>query len=451
MANLRGLQEVAQILLRARLQEQADVANDERTRQRQLEVAKQNKDAVAAENEMQRQTVRLRQYGENPSLAFTASVSGDSEATPFIQKDRQILEPAFELISKAKNPEDLPSMEALWASRKPGIITNLQPFNELANAREAQNARIADTITAEVDQAGATSQAQQYGGAMGKEEADAANFGAQLGRKGQELEQGNKFTFERERGLIPIRAQTAGAETAARLKAELNPAVIAQRIDYETKRAEAQFVTEGRKVEAQALAKKTAAVKSLLPVYQKYRELASEVAIKSWAGGTNTSAARSAQSAMSHLPVIGEFVSGAMDAGHAAAAGAIGQFSGEPEIGAKVAQLNQLTEVLAQGMANAVIGNKGATTENDRRTAKGVLVNSFTEAKTAEELLRITDTMFGLLPGIAAAMPDATPADIINLAAQQAKTAGAAQSQSQQPVDPALAEARRKLNERSGR
>lgn len=206
MANLKAFSDMANIVLQEHLRDKRDIANDERQRQARLEQIKATRDAIALEGEQNRQTARHRQYGENPALAFTASVSGDKEAEPFIEKDRQILAPAFEKIVGAKNPAELPSLDALFASRKPGIITSLQPFNELVNARNAQNTRIADSISQEVDQAGATAQAQAYGQAMGKEEADAGNFDAQLGREVKKTKTLDPLKFVQESKLANMRA-----------------------------------------------------------------------------------------------------------------------------------------------------------------------------------------------------------------------------------------------------
>lgn len=427
MPKLRGLgqavQEISTLLLNDRLMRQREVEEQEEIKQRQLEVANYNKDRVAQEGEENRKTTRQRQYGENPSLAFTASVSGNKEAEPFIQRNREIMAPAFEKIAGAKNAEDLPSLQALFASRKPGIIDDLNVVTELGNAHSAQNARIADTISTEVDQAGATSQAQAFGSGMGKEEADAQNFPAVLGRKGQESEQDNKFRMQLERGLNPIFANRAGSETLARLNAEYSPAVVKKKLDYETEKAAIELVKAGNHAKAVLLSNKKVAVEGLMPTYLKYRQLALDVVnspagaqLESVAGGLN---------AISKVPIIGEMLGAGIEAGHSFLTGAATPIHGDPELSNKVSELNRLTDTLAQGMANAVLGNRGQTTENDRRTAKNILVNSFTSAKTAQSMLAITDQMFALLPSVAAANPDATPAQILQQAADAAQAQAA--------------------------
>lgn len=210
MPRLRGLgnalSQISTLLLKDRLDRQQMMDHQEQIRQRQLEVAKYNKEQVALEGDENRRATRLRQFGENPSLAVTASQAGDEDAPNFIEKDRQILGPAFETLSKAKNPEDVPSMEALFASRKPGIITNLNPISELSGARNAQLQRVADTTSEEVDKAGAIAQQQALGQAHGKEEADATNFDAQLGREVKRTNTLNPIEFRQQEKLANMRA-----------------------------------------------------------------------------------------------------------------------------------------------------------------------------------------------------------------------------------------------------
>jgi hypothetical protein len=240
---------------------------------------------------------------------------------------------------------------------------------------------------------------------------------------------------------VKTSAAVAGASEAARLREELRPDVLAKKLEFEKQKRIAELAHVGDKAQAEAVAQKSAAVKGLMPVYQEYRQLAVKVMNRS--GGLGGPAASestaSALNALSKLPAVGEFVAAGAEAAHAALVDRI-PIGNNAENAKDIALLNRLTDTLAQGMANAVLGNKGQTTENDRRTAKNILVNSFTSVKSGTELLAITDTMFGLLPTVAAANPNATPAEILTKAAEAAKQPQALpQVQQQQPAGPSPA------------
>jgi hypothetical protein len=205
----------------------------------------------------------------------------------------------------------------------------------------------------------------------------------------------------------------------------LDPRVIKAKVDFENQKNLAELARAGDRVRATALAEKQQAVSGLLPIYQKYRELAVDVINSPM--GASSEATGAIVRGISKIPMIGEVGVAGLEAGHAALGSTLdtlGLSSVDPrmkDVGQKIGQLNSITDALAQGMANAVIGNRGPTSENDRRTAKGVLVNSFTGVKSAEEMLKITDRMFMLLPTIAANTPEAPPAAVIQQAFTQAQ------------------------------
>lgn len=254
-----------------------------------------------------------------------------------------------------------------------------------------------------VDEAERTSFAQARGTGLGQEEAEALSFPAALDRKLREFG-----------ALTPLHAQRAAAESWARLPAEL------ERLKQQHA---LELVQAGKRAEAELMSQKKASIDGLMPIYQKYRQLAVDVAT-GWAGA-GSSASGSIVNAVGKLPAIGEFLASGMEAGHAVVTNV---FSGE--MGQKVSELNRLTDTLAQGMANSVIGNRGATTENDRRTAKNILASSFTDAKTLGELLDITDKMFMILPTVSAEMlaanPQASASEILLAAQERVRAQGSA-------------------------
>lgn len=237
-------------------------------------------------------------------------------------------------------------------------------------------------------------------------------------------------TNKTEAGTRSARAASAGAiaraEADARNASEWSPAIVEKKLEFEKQKRIGELLQIGDKVQAEEVGKRNAAIKGLLPTYQQYRQLASDV-VTSWAGAKSETAG-SAVNALSHVPVIGEFLASTLESGHGVSVDALEALPGmNSDLGKKISELNKLTDTLAQGMANAVLGNKGQTTENDRRTAKNILVTSFTGVNTAKDLIAITDRMFTILPTVSAevlrANPNATPAEILTAMEARAKEA----------------------------
>lgn len=453
MASRRRLADFADMMLKAHIQRKnAEFESDlvaarqretqEGVRQRQIELAQQ-----------QAQNTALNRISSDPDAADRFVQSGGEElfgmpATMFTRNDQQRTRPFLEEIGKAKDFASLGSKDVMFERRRQaGPITDLTDISGLLNAFDDQHQEIGENNAFEDDRTLAMKEGETYASAKGTERAAADFFAPQQERKAAELGQQNQFRLNLERSLNPVFAQRTGMETAARLAEELKPDVIAKKLDFETQKGIQALALEGKKVEAQQLAIKAAAVKGILPTYQRYRELA--VKVVNSPAGAGSPITGSALNAVSKIPWIGEFsASGAESLNHLVAGG-IGDFTGDSNLGKDAAELDRLTETLAQGMANAVLGNRGQTTENDRRTAKNILVTSLTDAKTAEDLLKITDTMFGLLPSVATMNPNATAAEIITQAAEQARQAAGTTTATAAP-NPALESGRARLNRLRG-
>lgn len=255
--------------------------------------------------------------------------------------------------------------------------------------------------------------------------------GAQEGiKEGHKLEAENPFKINTtnlfNKGTQSSEASKAGAiagaQETARQKAEwLDPKVVAAKLDFETKKAMNAVVAAADRQTALELAKRNTAVKALLPTYQEYRKTAIQVL----GNVDNPEALAAIQGTLSKLPWgVGQFVGSAMETVHGVTATVLPP-NGDPRIGQEIIKLNRLTDTLAQGMANAVLGNRGQTTENDRMTAKNILVNSLTGMRSAADLINLTDKMFTILPTVSAKIlaqdPNAEPAVILQAAADQAK------------------------------
>lgn len=433
----KRLGEFAQMLLQQHQQRRFAEYQSSLIADRQRELAELN-DQLRAKQAADRFREQLvGRVVQDPAMADRLAGEGvqDLAGVPmsaFRKSDQERTAPLLEEVGKADSFEKLGDKNVLFERRRQaGPITNLTDIAGLLTAHDNQRQRITDTNTFNDDRAGAQEFTKVYQQGMGEETATAANHPAQMGRKAADLGQANEFRLNLERGLNPIYANRAGAETRARLNAELAPDIVQRKLDFESQKAAIEAEAAGNRQRVQLIATKKMAVEGLQPTYQKYRQLAIDV-VNSPAAATLESAAGTVNT-LSKVPFVGEMLGAGMEAGHAFATGLAYPVTRDPELSRKVSELNRLTDTLAQGMANAVLGNRGQTTENDRRTAKNILVNSFTTAKTAAELLKITDQMFALLPVVAADMPDAAPADIIQQAAERARS-GQTPASAAQPV-----------------
>lgn len=373
--------------------------------------------------------------------ALPASVvnrlGGEAAVTSMMPSQASMEGPAREQIRTAKTQTEIPDIETLIAERAAqGPITELGPLTGTLQARNSRLEQIGNDQAFQDDRSAANSLNTTYNAALGSGKAETELFPAKSARELAQKEQegliGNTLRLNLERQLNPIFASRAGAEASARQRAEwLDPKVVAAKLDFEHKKRIAELAQVGARAEAALVANKNAAIKGLLPTYTQYRNLAIEVA-NSWAGSGSALPA-AANNALSKLPVIGEALATGLEAAHAVPV----ELLGDPELSKKVTELNRLTDTLAQGMANAVLGNRGQTTENDRRTAKNILASSFTDAKSLEDLLEITDKMFTLAPTVAGEIlsqdPFAEPAQILEEVARRARVASPAPGDVQIP------------------
>jgi hypothetical protein len=455
MAVRRRIGNLAEMLLKARQQMQLQDRQGEMVRQRQIELA-----------ELNDQNQLFQRVLQDPELARRLARSGQEKFKALAPTAEEDTAAIGEPIQKAKSLEELPTGEDLFAGTRAkssgDISSQLMGLIAQRNAKEASITSVMrDKATpTKVDSMGSGGVAQtQYVNPYDLEKLGplaTERTGEQEGQRAGATElakvttpgltaakvgEANKLEAGTRGEKVKTSAAVAGASEAARLREELRPDVLAKKLEFEKQKRIAELAHVGDKAQAEAVAQKSAAVKGLMPVYQEYRQLAVKVMNRS--GGLGGPAASestaSALNALSKLPAVGEFVAAGAEAAHAALVDRI-PIGNNAENAKDIALLNRLTDTLAQGMANAVLGNKGQTTENDRRTAKNILVNSFTSVKSGTELLAITDTMFGLLPTVAAANPNATPAEILTKAAEAAKQPQALpQVQQQQPAGPSPA------------
>ena len=364
--------------------------------------------------------------------------------------DATLMQPFMEQVQKANTPADAQSLDldsytsamgitpATPIGEGPDPTRVMQETPETFTARAAQMDRgqaLRGEDERKVGIQELLSRAGARGTGLGKEDADASNFGAQFAREWQTLpfveakaksqaygsgmgqEQVESETFNDallrkvrlESAISPIMAQRAAAESFARLPAQL---------ELEERKNVMELAAIGKREEAKQVSERNAAVKNLLPIYGEYRKLAVEVA-NSWAGA-GTPVAGGALNVVGKTPIIGGMLEAAAESAHGAVVNAA-----DPALSKRVTELNRITDTLAQGMANAVIGNRGQTTENDRRTAKNILSSSFTDAGTLQDLLAITDRMFTLLTTVTGEMvaqdPFASASQILEAAAARAK------------------------------
>lgn len=456
MAALRKLGNLAQVLLQSHLRNREDERQarlqSELVRQRQIELAEHNDKLRRAQAEDTRNQALLTAGLESPEkfamMARAGVDMGDIDPSQFATPERAIMGSLQSRLGTAKR-EDLPTdigIEGMLASEKDNpwdfqnnLSRDPRAVKELMTGRDSRRASIEDLVAQETAEGAAAKQADAYGTAMGTEMADSQNFDAVLARKKREYA-----------AMTPLEADRARQTSAARVAAEWDPKVVAQKLDFEQKKNVMELAQIGAKEEAQAAASRSHAVKGLLPTYTRYRELALNV-VNSPAGASSP-VAGAGHKALAAIPYVGGFLSTTAEGVHAGA-----EYLRSPETAKNIAELNRLTDTLAQGMANAVLGNKGQTTENDRMTAKNILVNSFMDKDTAADMIQITDRMFQLLPEVSLANQSIPAGQIIQMAYDQAKsevvgggpTGGA--TSPDPSVNPALAAAQERLRQQRAR
>lgn len=436
MAMRRRVGNLADTLLRSHLQKRNLSHQSELVKQRQLEVSQQRLAEQGHQAAMNREQELLTRVLGDPSGGMAAAMQragidiNGYDLNAFMPTEDQIMGQAGSKIQAANELKDIPQdLEMLLSgSVRPEMAKDPRNIERLQMTANAERAGIsAGSHQAKIDEAvpGPIKSNTGPGGAeqtVYKTPFEAAEMPAfptertagQEGARQGVIQQAQNAAY----------ADRASRESWARLPAQLK---------LEQEKRIAELATIGDKVQAEEVAKKNAAINGLLPTYQEYRNLAVRVS-NSWAGAGSSSSANIV-GAMSKLPVIGEVLASGMEAAH----GAIVDL-GDPVLAKDISELNRLTDTLAQGMANAVLGNKGQTTENDRRTAKNILASSYTDAKTLDDLLAITDRMFTKLPTIAGQVlsqdPFATPAQILE--ALKAEVDAERAGQAGQTTTPAL-------------
>lgn len=405
MAVRRKIGNLAHTLLQAHLQKRQMEQQSDLIKQRQMEMAQANDDLRRGQADDQRKHTLMLRGIEDPALMETFhrnNVDVGIDPTMFRTGDDKILSQLGSRLSQAKReelPTDLGIEQQLgatpWGS---DLAKDPRAVKQGMTVRDDRKGQLDEIDTYQTDLKGAEAFATRYNTDMGAETASAANHPAQLQRKVTEFQTMTPLEVERE-------AKKAWATVPAELEKYTQQRMI-------------ELAQIGNKVEAEQLAQKRAAVKGLMPTYLTYRSLVLDVA-QSWTGASGPTAS-SALGAIGQIPVIGSVAETGLKAAHTGVTSMI-----NPDLGKKVGELNRLTSTLAQGMANAVLGNRGQTTENDRRTAENILATSFTDINTAKDLLKITDTMFMILPSVTAQMetvnPNVTAAEIIQATADQAK------------------------------
>jgi hypothetical protein len=214
MAFRRQLGNLALLLLKSNMDQEQDQRNQQAIKDREMDVASYNRGSIEKQAELNRREGTLNDYRDHPDVALralqgTANTPSDPEADPYVQRDREALAPSFDMVSKAQELNQLPSMSALFANRKPGIQTNLTPITELYNARQSQEANIKDANQAEVAQKGDEAYTTAYN--TGSANNDVA--GATLQDR---IDQTNAMNTGTSASTASAGGATAGAEAGAR-------------------------------------------------------------------------------------------------------------------------------------------------------------------------------------------------------------------------------------------
>lgn len=423
MAFRRRLGNLAGTLLQSRLRHNEAEQANERIMQRQMEIAM-----------MQDVNLRQRQKEERDAAAeadFLKVLQGDPRAAgrflqqnpehPISQKLRVMQPSADEArtalaaeIGSAKDLAGLGGDESIH-SRYHAMLgapahDEGEDISDLIAKRQAQEKSLKSALEG-------TKQAEAYGTGIGQGEAkhkmasvllqdeiDAINAKA-----GPEAEAaGKKRGAEERAALAPDirkgKAQLAGAEASAaaygRLGAEFDPKIIAKKIDFEKQKAVQEAAAAGQKAVAVQAAEKAQTMKSLLPQLTELRKLGDEIS-SAYPPNIVRDSVRAAGEALGALPFgLGTLATRMQER-------AVG-----PDLAARRPGTDAITKVntylslrgaTALAMTNAVFGNKGQTTEADRRAAEeilgSVLMNS-SQRKAHDAILEklVEDAIGGRLP-----------------------------------------------------
>lgn len=435
MARLRNLSAMAQLLLQSHLRSKAQEDSDARQLANSKVLADYSSGLRTQERGDQFDLDAMKAALQDPTGGIAQRMGMNS----LVPSQAQRQAPLMTEIGQADSMEKLPSKEAFLArlAATPGGINSLPEFTQGLNLIDSQTSKIGQNQEAAIDRSGATSYSNAYNTAQGTEQSTKENFPAALGRKTEEGLLDKDMKLQTERAMNPILADRAGAEERQRQQAQwLDPSIVAAKLDFEKQKGITEAANAGNRQLAQEIATRNSQVKNLLPLYMNYKTLATKVA-DSWAGA-GSPASGSVVNTLSKVPFIGEFIASAMESGHGAAAGGFG--FGDADTEKNIAELNRITDTLAQGMANSIIGNRGQTTENDRRTAKQVLANSFTDRKTLDDLFVLTDKMFAILPNVTAQMVQQNPTvdvqTVLNEVVNQAKADSGGASGGTTPLTP---------------
>lgn len=431
MAIKRRLGSLADLLLRYHLQNRNQEDQSNRVGQRQIELANlndRNEILKSILTDPTGQRARMAGPGWERFIPSADQVLADTgkEISDFSELTKAPTEADIEARYHSRpgalpHGEDRPAIEQLLAqtaARKASIESGLKA-TKVAEAVPGPVPSVGPTGTMQTEyltpfQAAAKGPLQtertpeQEGSRLGQIDISKLNL---PGHTEAEISHANAMEKGLRKEKVLTAGQIASAEASAREAAEwLDPKVVAAKLDFEKQKRIGELAMVGDRVQAEDVAKRNAAIKGLMPTYNEYRKLAVNV-VNSWAGA-GTAGTAALKGAVGHIPVIGQFLESGLEAAHAASAGAL-----DENMGKMIAELNRLKQTLAQGMANAVLGNRGQTTENDRRTAENILISSFTDAKSAKDLLDITDRMFTIMPTVAGQVlhqdPFATPAQIL--------------------------------------
>jgi len=216
VAKLRRLGNIAEMFLRTHLADRANEQESERVKQRQLEVAGYNRDAIAQQAEQDRIKEFLSAGLKDPKqfelMDRAGMMMGDIAPKSFRPADEKILAQLGAGYATAKEDE-LPTdlgienqLRTQWGGEE--MAKNPNNLLPLMNARDSRQASLEGLATTQAERKGEESRLTAYGTATGNEQADAENFPAKLERD-----------LEAYRQQSPLEAQragmTAGASAAA--------------------------------------------------------------------------------------------------------------------------------------------------------------------------------------------------------------------------------------------
>jgi hypothetical protein len=245
MPKLRGIGNLAQMLLKQHLAKREAELQNEMITERQRGLADYEHDlALDKEDVEYKNQVRLRdidadnkmsdRFAADPDLASRSAQSGNAAAAPFIRRDDELFADVDKQIRDAKTPFDMPDPTAALTGRKNGIMFDLSSFNKrfaipdpqgrpgygAEGSLYRQSQAIGEKQAFEDDRQAANKFSETYNQGMAEEDVAAQTHGAVLGRQGKELGQQNAYRVSLERGLTPIMVDRAGQSSGASARAQ---------------------------------------------------------------------------------------------------------------------------------------------------------------------------------------------------------------------------------------